>query len=59
MAHGSLGPWFSISLLTELASELFGTFKRNSGNTIENTVVCLDDGVSFTWNTDGLQVSLF
>lgn len=53
----TLGPWLNIVPWTELASELFGTFKRDSGDIIENTVVCLDDWVCFVWNTGWFLVS--
>ena len=48
----TLGPGLHILLWTELAGELFGTFKRDNGDIIENTIVCLADQVSFMWNTD-------
>lgn len=52
MAHGYPRTLAPHSTVTELASELFGTCKRDSGDIIENTVVCLHDWVSFVWNTD-------
>lgn len=52
MAHGTLRTLAQHIPVGIAGSELCGTFKRDTGDIIENTVVCLGGRVSFTLNTD-------